>query len=142
MGERDQRAEGVFPPLFPNLTSASQNLFELIKAQSLVAYPDADLRLAIQRSIAVETSRGWRIAKEKASARIDVVVALAQAALAAVRKGELGRMRMGTAMMTGTGPSIVTWHDEPRTYSRIRWATIKVDGDGNEVKPLRRRGLL
>ena len=140
------RQQGVnmveFPQSVPNLTSASQNLFELIKAQSLVAYPDADLRLAIQRSIAVETSRGWRIAKEKASARIDVVVALAQAALAAVRKGELGRMRMGTAMMTGTGPSIVTWHDEPRTYSRIRWATIKVDGDGNEVKPLRRRGLL
>ena len=39
-----------FPQSMPNLTSASQNLFELIKAQNLVAYPDADLRLAVQRS--------------------------------------------------------------------------------------------
>jgi phage terminase large subunit-like protein len=46
-----------------NLTSASQNLYELIKAQGIVAYPDPDVRLAIQRAIAVETTRGWRIAK-------------------------------------------------------------------------------
>jgi hypothetical protein len=38
----------------------------------------------VQRSIAVETGRGWRIAKEEASHKIDVVVALALAALAAV----------------------------------------------------------
>jgi phage terminase large subunit-like protein len=67
-----------------NLTEASQNLFELIGGHNLVVYPDADMRLAVQRSVAVETTRGWRIAKDKASHKIDVVVALAQSALGAV----------------------------------------------------------
>ena len=35
----------------------------------------------------METARGWRISKDKASHKIDVVVALAQAALGAVRAG-------------------------------------------------------
>jgi phage terminase large subunit-like protein len=117
-----------FPQSNPNLTSASQNLYELIKAQSLVAYPDADIRLAIQRAIAVETSRGWRIAKEKASHKIDVVVALAQAALAAVQKGEQGWMRMGFTSADGVGR--ITWRDEePRTHSRIRWITVNELGE-------------
>jgi phage terminase large subunit-like protein len=119
-----------FPQSLPNLTSASQNLYELIKAQNLVAYPDPDLRLAVQRSIAVENARGWRIAKEKSSHKIDVVVALAMAALAVVEKGEQGRMRMGAIGVDGT----VYWHDEePR--QRIRFVTVRVDRDGNEIKP-------
>jgi phage terminase large subunit-like protein len=66
------------------LTEIGTNLFELIKARSLVAYPDAALRLAISRAVAVETPRGWKISKEKQSHKIDVVVALAMAAHAAV----------------------------------------------------------
>jgi hypothetical protein len=45
------------------------------------------MRLAIQRSIAVETPRGWRIAKDKSSHKIDVVVALGMAAHGAVQAG-------------------------------------------------------
>ncbi|MGA2264291.1 MAG: terminase TerL endonuclease subunit [Acidobacteriota bacterium] len=73
-----------FPQSVPNLTEASNNLYELIKSHNLVAYPDEQIRLAISRAVAVETSRGWRITKEKASHKIDVVVALAQACLGAV----------------------------------------------------------
>jgi hypothetical protein len=73
----------------PNLTEASTNLFELIKGRNLVVYPDADIRLSISRAVAVETSRGWRIAKEKVSHKIDVVVALAQAALGAAKAQQL-----------------------------------------------------
>ena len=73
-----------FPQTVPNLTAASTNLYELIKAQNLIVYRDDALRLAVQRSVALETSRGWRIAKEKQSHKIDVVVALAQAALGAM----------------------------------------------------------
>jgi hypothetical protein len=73
-----------FPQTSGNLTVASQNLYELIQGRTLVVYPDAAMRLAISRAVAVETSRGWRITKEKASHKIDVVVALGMAAHAAV----------------------------------------------------------
>jgi phage terminase large subunit-like protein len=71
-----------------NLTEASSNLYELVKGRNLIVYPDAELHLAITRCVALETSRGWRIAKEKTSHKIDVVVALAMAALGAVRGGQ------------------------------------------------------
>ena len=74
-----------FPQSSANLTAATQNLFELIQSQSLRAYPDAAMRLAISRAIAVETSRGWKIDKAKQSHKIDVVVALAMACHAAVQ---------------------------------------------------------
>jgi hypothetical protein len=60
--------------------------FAAHSGRGIIVYADADLRLAISRSIAVETSRGWRIAKEKAAHKIDVVVALALAAHAAMRR--------------------------------------------------------
>lgn len=74
-----------FPQSLPNLTKASQNLFELIGGRNLVLYPDAAMRLAISRAVAVETARGWKISKEKQAHKIDVVVALGMAAYAAVR---------------------------------------------------------
>ena len=52
---------------------------------NIIAYPDAGMRLAISRAIAIETSRGWRIAKDKQTHKIDVVIALAMASYAAVR---------------------------------------------------------
>ncbi|MGI8851883.1 MAG: terminase TerL endonuclease subunit [Methyloceanibacter sp.] len=107
-----------FPQSLPNVTSASQNLFELIKAQNLIAYRDKELRLAVSRAVAVENPRGWRIAKEKSSHKIDCVVALAMAALAAVQKGNLGRMRMGAIDFAKTGK--VTWQPD-RTHSRLRF---------------------
>jgi phage terminase large subunit-like protein len=73
-----------FPQTTGHLTEASSNLYELVKFGNLVLYPDAVMRLAMQRSVAIESPRGWRVAKEKASHKIDVIVALAQAALGAV----------------------------------------------------------
>ena len=77
-----------FPQPVPNLTESSTNLYELVKGRNLEVYPDADIRLAVSRAVALETSRGWRIAKEKQSHKIDVVVALAMAALGSVRQGQ------------------------------------------------------
>jgi hypothetical protein len=74
-----------FPQSPGNLTVASQNLYELIEGHNLITYPDVAMRLAVSRAVALETSRGWRIAKEKQSHKIDVVVALAMAAHAAVK---------------------------------------------------------
>jgi hypothetical protein len=75
-----------FPQSVPNLTESSTNLYELVKARGIVFYPDADIRLAFSRAVALETTRGWRIAKEKASHKIDVVVALAMSAHGAVHE--------------------------------------------------------
>ena len=74
-----------FPQSVPNLTMAAQGLYELIKGRNLIVYPDANMRLAVSRAIAIETSRGWRIAKEKQAHKIDVIVALAQACHATVK---------------------------------------------------------
>jgi phage terminase large subunit-like protein len=75
-----------FPQTVGGLTEIGSGLYELVKARGIVAYPDADLRLAISRAVAVETSRGWKISKEKASHKIDVVVAMAMAAHAATTR--------------------------------------------------------
>ena len=74
-----------YPQTVPNLTAATSNLFDLIQARQLALYPDAAMRLAISRAIIVESSRGWRLDKLKQQHKIDVVVALSMACLAAVR---------------------------------------------------------
>jgi hypothetical protein len=74
-----------FPQSAPNLTEASTHLYELIKGRSIAVYPDADIRLAVSRAVAVEGSRGWKISKTQQSHKIDIVIALGMAALAAVR---------------------------------------------------------
>lgn len=79
-----------FPQTISNLTEASTALYELIKGRNLIAYSDGELRLSMNHAVALETPRGWRIAKDKASHRIDVIVALAQAAFAAVHGGQSG----------------------------------------------------
>ncbi len=85
------RSDGIpmveFPQSVPNLTTMGTNLYELIKANNLILYPDEQMRLAASHAIALQTSRGWRIAKEKTSFKIDPIVALAMAALSAVEQG-------------------------------------------------------
>jgi hypothetical protein len=74
-----------FPQSMPNLTAASQNLYEAIKGRNIVAYPSEPIRVAISHAVAIEGARGWRIGKALQAHKIDVIVAMAQAALAAVR---------------------------------------------------------
>ena len=80
-----------YPQTLPNLTAATSNLFDLIRARQLVLYPDAEMRLSISRAIIVESARGWRLDKMKQQHKIDVVVALSMACLAAVRDGNKSR---------------------------------------------------
>jgi phage terminase large subunit-like protein len=83
-----------FAQSVPNLTAASQNLYELIQGGNLAIYSDAAMRLAVSRAVAIETSRGWRISKEKQSHKIDVIVALAMAAHACVEGQSSAPMRI------------------------------------------------
>jgi DDE domain len=58
-----------FAQSVPNLTEASTNLYEIVKGRNLKLYPDADMRLSMSRAVALETSRGWRIADHRAIKR-------------------------------------------------------------------------
>ena len=69
----------------PNLTEATSNLIDMVRERRLVLYPDAAMRLAVSRAIIVESARGLRLDKLKQHFKIDVVVALATACLAAAR---------------------------------------------------------
>jgi phage terminase large subunit-like protein len=60
-------------------------LLDLVQSRSFVTYPDAAMRLAVSRAIITESSRGWKLDKLKQAHKIDLVVALSMAALAAVR---------------------------------------------------------
>ncbi len=73
------------PQTTANLTRASQALFDAVKTErTLRCYPAPDLRTHVLNSVVVETPRGWRLAKEKASRKIDGCVALSFAVLAAM----------------------------------------------------------
>lgn len=90
-----------FPQTVPNLTAMGSNLYELIKGCGIEFYSDDAIRLAVSRTIALETPRGIRLAKEKTSHKIDVVIALAMAAHAAVSSATVPEVPM-------VGPIIIT----------------------------------
>jgi hypothetical protein len=65
-----------------------EELYSLIKGKNLIAYPDPELQSYILSATGIETARGFRIAKEKASKKIDLAVALAMACCAALQAGK------------------------------------------------------
>jgi phage terminase large subunit-like protein len=77
-----------FPQTVANTTVMGEELYSLIKGKNLVAYPDSELQTHVTNATGVETARGFRIAKEKASKKIDLAVALAMACCAALQAGK------------------------------------------------------
>ncbi len=81
-----------FPQTQANCTLMGQTLFDLLNGQNLVLYASDELRQQALSTVAVENPRGWRIAKEKASKKIDAIVALAMACCAAMEhRGDMGK---------------------------------------------------
>lgn len=72
-----------FPQTVSNTTRMAQTLYDLLKGGNLLLYPDETLRQQALNAVAIETTRGFRIAKEKASKKIDAIVALSMACVAA-----------------------------------------------------------
>jgi phage terminase large subunit-like protein len=73
-----------FPQTTGNTTLMGQTLFDLLNGRNLRIYPAVDLRQQALNTVAVENPRGWRIAKEKTSKKIDSIVALSMACVAAI----------------------------------------------------------
>lgn len=81
------RAAGLpireFPQSQGNVTLMGQTLFDLLNGRNLRVYPSDELRTQALNTVATESSRGFRISKEKASNKIDSIVALAMACVSA-----------------------------------------------------------
>jgi phage terminase large subunit-like protein len=71
-----------FPQTMANTTQMGQVLFDLLKGKNLCLYPAEDLRAQALATVAIESGRGFRIAKDKAAKKIDAIVALAMACVA------------------------------------------------------------
>ena len=86
-----------YPQTTCNTTHMGQSLFELLKGKNLTLYADPELREQALNTIAVESRNGgFRIAKERASKKIDSTVALSMACVAALK-----RMNRGPLIITG-----------------------------------------
>ena len=64
-----------------NLTEMGQNLYDIVDQLNIDLYSDDVLRHEAKVTIGKETARGFRIAKEKQSQKIDQIIALAMAAI-------------------------------------------------------------
>ena len=106
------RAAGLpiaeFPQTVPNQTRAGQLLFDLFTGRNLRLFENETLRQHVLNCVAVESTRGWRLAKERSSRKIDSAVALSMAVVAAVEEG--GRPQFDIS--AGRTPS--EWNDEER----------------------------
>lgn len=123
-----------YPQSMPKLTAMSTNLYELLKSGNLEAYPDADLRRALQNAVVVESSRGMKIAKEKTANKIDLAVALAISALGSVECFAF-TPEEGTVWIDPRTGDLVDveplWNNDPFSmYSEPRLAELEEPGWG------------
>jgi hypothetical protein len=68
----------------------ANQLIDLIRQKQLMMYPSKELRLAVSKTLIIESSRGYRLGKVVGSARIDPIVALSMACLLAGREESVG----------------------------------------------------
>jgi hypothetical protein len=123
-----------FPQSSGNMTAASMQLSDLINGQNIILYPDSAMRTAMIHTVAKESERGGRITKEKASHKIDVIVALAMAAYAAVKAQggpifdlEFPFGNRGDYYGDSDNPAVI----KQQTESEARAAEAKAEADSN-----------
>jgi hypothetical protein len=91
------------PQTVATTTAFGQVLYDALKGKNLVMYADDELRQQAMNTVAQESTRGWRIAKEKTSKKIDAIVALAMACLAAVEIGTVTPVDVSGVVASGIG---------------------------------------
>ena len=121
-----------FPQTSQNLTRMGQTLLDLLRGRNLCLYPDDEMRTQALSVVAVESPRGFRLAKEKAGKKVDLIVALSMACLAALdepssppplTESDLAEMaRQERALFRALG-----FRQEPEPYGG--WENVVVDDE-------------
>lgn len=73
-----------YPQTQSNQVGMGQGLWELLRGKNLRLYQSEDLRRQALQAVAIESPRGWRIAKDKTSKKIDAIIAMSMACVAAM----------------------------------------------------------
>src|SRR5262249_7718740 len=73
-----------FPQTPLNLTRMGQMVLGWLRGRNVCLYPDDELRAQALSTVAIESPRGFRLAKERAGKKIDAIVALSMACIAAL----------------------------------------------------------
>jgi phage terminase large subunit-like protein len=143
------RKKGVpmeeYPQTTGNLTAIGKNLYDLVEYRNIVLYESDDLRQEAQNAVAKETERGFRIVKDKASKKIDQIIALAMAALPPTKQRVIPRVKaIGDTPATqeykekpelGEGESYIEVYEGPNRvgFQKIGgprpWLPLHGDGD-------------
>jgi len=126
-----------FPQTSQNLTRMGQTLLDLLRGHNLCLYRDDEMRAQALSVVAVESPRGFRLAKEKASRKIDLIVALSLACLAALDEpsgpppltdSDLAEMaRQERALFRALG-----FRQEPEPYGG--WENVVVDDEAGRSR--------
>lgn len=124
-----------FPQSVANTVRMGQTLYDLIQRRVLVLYPSEELRQQALNAVAVETPRGFRMAKEKASRKIDAIAALSMACCAALDYPQLPPLQLlGGNVAPRSAVEIEAEHrrEEQRRYEEgVGWLNQKLlVGDG------------
>lgn len=108
-----------FPQSTPNQTRMGQALFDLLAGKNLRVYPSDEMRQQALATVAIESARGWRIAKEKASKKIDVITALAIACVEALEHGEVRAPLMPSPGVFADPPKVLVAADDLGSIGRL-----------------------
>lgn len=134
-----------FPQTVANTTRMGQALWELVQHGNLRLYPSQDLRTQILNAVAIETPRGFRIAKEKTSKKIDATVALAMACVGAMDRKQapsggggkiaFARPRSPVANVGWLGAALGMTGQTPRRRSRLsQEELLALDPRGRDIE--------
>jgi hypothetical protein len=87
-------------------------MVDLIRQRRLFMYPSKELRLAVIKTVIIESSRGVRLGKSKTADRVDPIIAMAMAALLVTREEGAGSYFEVCDFFTGEPlPSSLTDYD-------------------------------
>ena len=120
-------------PTLGNLTAMGENLLALFKDGNIEIYGDADLRWSLTNAVGIESARGFKIGKPSTGKKIDLVVALAMSALAAVRHNRAGFGIFNTTASDRLESS--TWTTTAAWLTSIRLRSMNWSGEIVVARP-------
>lgn len=128
-----------FPQSVANTVRMGQVLYDLVQRRVLCLYPSLELRQQALNAIAVETPRGFRLAKDKASKKIDAIVALSMACCAALDYPELPPLQLLGGNLAPRSAEEIEAENE-REWGRRReegaaWLADKIAAAGGHYFP-------